>query len=142
MLNYTYKKFARSLPWVALAAALVPGARAADLESGLKAVDSKVIDWRRDLHQHPELSNREVRTAKLVADHLRKLCLSVETGIARTGVVGLLKSGQPGQIDRSDPHRDCAPAAIGFFYGLVMRADERACCGDSARDKRSILPVT
>ena len=62
----------------------------------LKAVDAKVIAWRRDIHQHPELSNREVRTAKLVAEHLRKLGLEVETGIAHTGVVGLLKTGQPG----------------------------------------------
>jgi len=96
MLNNTYKKLARLLTWVALAAAMVPGARAAGLETALKTVDSKVIAWRRDLHQHPELSNREVRTSKLVADHLRKLGLQVETGIARTGVVGLLRSGQPG----------------------------------------------
>ena len=96
MPNNTYKKLARLLTWVALAAAMVPGARAAGLETALKTVDSKVIAWRRDLHQHPELSNREVRTSKLVADHLRKLGLQVETGIARTGVVGLLRSGQPG----------------------------------------------
>jgi amidohydrolase len=93
MLKITYKK---PLPWVALALALVSRAHGADLEAGLKAVDSKVIAWRRDIHQHPELSNREVRTAKLVAEHLRKLGLAVETGIAHTGVVGLLKSGQPG----------------------------------------------
>jgi amidohydrolase len=101
MLNNTYKKSTRSLPWVALAAALVPGlvappASGAGLEAELKTVDSKVISWRRDLHQHPELSNREVRTAKMVAEHLRKLGLPVETGIARTGVVGILRSGQPG----------------------------------------------
>jgi amidohydrolase len=96
MLNYTYKKASRSLPWVALAAAMVPAAGAAAPEGALKTVDSKVITWRRDLHQHPELSNREVRTSKLVAEHLRKLGIAVETGIARTGVVGILRSGQPG----------------------------------------------
>jgi amidohydrolase len=52
--------------------------------------------WRRDLHQHPELSNREVRTGKFVADTLKKLGLDVHTGIARTGVVAILKGGKPG----------------------------------------------
>jgi amidohydrolase len=59
-------------------------------------VEPKVLAWRRDIHQHPELSNREERTAKLVADHLRGLGLAVETGIAHTGVVALLKTGKPG----------------------------------------------
>lgn len=81
---------------VALAASMVPAARAGDHESLLKTVDSKVIAWRRDIHQHPELSNRELRTSKLVAEQLRRLGLVVETGIAHTGVVGLLRSGQPG----------------------------------------------
>jgi amidohydrolase len=96
MLTITYKRASRSLPWVALAASLVPAAQAADLGPLLKGVDSKVIAWRRDIHQHPELSNREVRTARLVAEQLRKLGLEVETGIAHTGVVGVLRSGQPG----------------------------------------------
>ena len=56
----------------------------------------KVLAWRRDIHQHPELGNREVRTAKLVADHLRALGLDVKTGIATTGVVAVLKGGKPG----------------------------------------------
>lgn len=56
----------------------------------------KVIEWRRHLHQYPELSNREVKTAKYVEDHLRKLGLEVKTGIAKTGVIGILKGNQPG----------------------------------------------
>ncbi len=56
----------------------------------------KVLAWRRDIHQHPELGNREVRTAKLVADHLLALGLDVKTGIATTGVVAVLKGGKPG----------------------------------------------
>jgi amidohydrolase len=60
------------------------------------AVNAKVIAWRRDIHQHPELGNRETRTAKLVADHLRSLGLEVKTGIAHTGVVAILKGGKPG----------------------------------------------
>lgn len=56
----------------------------------------QVLAWRRDFHQHPELGNRETRTAGIVAAHLRKLGLEVKTGIATTGVVALLKGGKPG----------------------------------------------
>ena len=55
------------------------------------ALESQVIAWRRDLHSHPELGNREFRTAALVAEHLRSLGFEeVKTGVAHTGVVGLL----------------------------------------------------
>ena len=86
----------KALPWVALIAALVPCAHPAELTPSLDAIDAKVLAWRRDFHRNPELSNREVRTAKIVADHLRKLGLPVETGIAHTGVVAILKTGRPG----------------------------------------------
>lgn len=56
----------------------------------------RVVTWRRDFHQHPELSNREVRTSGIVARHLRSLGLEVETGIAKTGVVAVLEGGRPG----------------------------------------------
>lgn len=59
-------------------------------------VTQQVITWRRDIHQHPELGNREFRTSKLVAAHLRALGLEVKTGIAHTGVVGILRGGKPG----------------------------------------------
>jgi amidohydrolase len=58
----------------------------------------KVIEWRRHVHQYPELGNRETKTAKFVADHLRKLGIEVRTGVAKTGVVGILKGGQPGPV--------------------------------------------
>lgn len=61
-------------------------------------VEQKVISWRRDLHQNPELSNRETRTAKVVAEHLQSLGLEVQTGIAKTGVVGILRGGKPGPV--------------------------------------------
>ncbi|HEU4780965.1 MAG TPA: amidohydrolase [Steroidobacteraceae bacterium] len=92
MSTYTYK----SLPWVALAAIWVFPAYSNNLEAEIKAVDPKIIAWRRDFHQNPELSNREVRTSGIVAEHLKKLGLEVETGIARTGVVALLRTGKPG----------------------------------------------
>lgn len=66
------------------------------VESAVAKVDGKVVAWRRDIHQHPELSNRETRTSKLVADHLKKLGLEVKTGIAHHGVTAILKGGKPG----------------------------------------------
>ncbi len=60
------------------------------------AVQEKVVNWRRDIHQHPELGDQETRTAALVAEHLRALGLDVETEVARTGVVGVLTGGKPG----------------------------------------------
>jgi len=66
---------------------------AADLTSKIDAVMPKVVEWRRDFHQHPELSNQEFRTAKIVADHLRSLGMEVETEVAHTGVVGTLRGG-------------------------------------------------
>lgn len=59
-------------------------------------IEAKCIAWRRDIHEHPELGNRETRTAKIIADHLRKLGLEVKEGVAKTGVVGILKGPQPG----------------------------------------------
>lgn len=84
-----------------VAAALVSGTAfgavsQAQLEAATAKVDASVIAWRRDIHQHPELSNRETRTAALVAAHLKKLGLEVTTGIARTGVTAVLRGGKPG----------------------------------------------
>lgn len=64
----------------------------------VKEVMPKVIEWRRHFHQNPELSNQEVNTAKKVAEHLTALGLEVKTGIARTGVTGILKGGKPGPV--------------------------------------------
>ncbi len=77
-----------------------PAARADALDTAfavaLAKVEPKVVGWRRDLHENPELSNREFRTAKLVAEHLRRLGLRVETGVAHTGVVAVVKGALPG----------------------------------------------
>lgn len=61
-------------------------------------IEQKVIDWRRDIHEHPELGNREVRTAALVAKHLKSLGIEVQTNVGVTGVVGVLKGNQPGPV--------------------------------------------
>ncbi|WJG09873.1 amidohydrolase [Aliiglaciecola sp. LCG003] len=62
------------------------------------AIESKVVEWRHHLHQNPELSNREFKTAAYIADHLKKLGLEVQTGVALTGVVAILDSGKPGPV--------------------------------------------
>lgn len=69
-----------------------------DIDAATARIMPQVIEWRRFIHQHPELGNREVNTAKLIAEQLRKLGLEVRTGIAKTGVVGILKGGQPGPV--------------------------------------------
>ena len=70
----------------------------AEINAATEKVMPQVIQWRRYLHEHPELGNREFNTSKLVADELRKLGIEVRTGIAKTGVVGILKGSQPGPV--------------------------------------------
>ena len=79
------------------------------IAAAAKAVEPKVIEWRRDIHQNPELGNREVRTAKKVADHLRALGIEVKTGVAHTGVVGLLRGGRPGPVVALRADMDALP---------------------------------
>jgi amidohydrolase len=68
------------------------------IEAGVADVTSQVVEWRRDIHANPELGNREFRTSKLVADHLESLGLEVRTGIAHTGVIGILRGDHPGPV--------------------------------------------
>jgi amidohydrolase len=72
-------------------------------------VEPKLIAWRRDIHQNPELGDQEIRTSKLVAQHLRSLGLEVHTGVARTGVVGILKGGKPGPTAALRADMDALP---------------------------------
>ena len=80
-----------------------------ELSRQIEQVMPKVISWRRDIHQHPELSNREVRTAAKVAAHLEKLGLEVRTGIAHTGVVGILRGAQDGPVVALRADMDALP---------------------------------
>lgn len=68
----------------------------AKINSAADKIESKCIDWRRDIHQHPELGNNEFRTARIIADHLRSLGLEVQEGVGKTGVVGVLRGDKPG----------------------------------------------
>jgi amidohydrolase len=81
----------------------------ARVQGAVQAVMPKVVAWRRDIHQHPELSNREFRTAKLVAEHLRGLGMEVQTGVAHTGVVGVLRGGKPGPVVALRADMDALP---------------------------------
>ena len=108
----------------ALAAALAAAAAAAPLAAPLAAqpaaldaeiarrveqVMPKVVAWRRDFHQHPELSNRETRTAGVVSEQLRRLGLEVRTGVAKTGVVAVLRGGRPGPVVALRADMDALP---------------------------------
>src|SRR5262245_2544027 len=89
-----------------------PSSLAAQIDAAAAAVEAQVIAWRRDLHQHPELGNREFRTAGIVAEHLRSLGLDeVRTGVAHTGVVGLLKGALPGPVVALRADMDALPVA-------------------------------
>ena len=68
------------------------------VDKDIDQIEEKLIEWRHYFHQNPELSNREYRTAEKIAEHLENLGLEVQTGIAKTGVVGILKGGQPGKV--------------------------------------------
>ena len=76
-----------------------------------KAILPKLIEWRRHLHKHPELSNREFKTAEYISRHLQALGLEVQTGIAKTGVVAILKGGKPGPVVALRADMDALPVA-------------------------------
>lgn len=68
------------------------------LNTDIESIESKVVEWRRYFHQNPELSNREFKTTEKIAEHLKALDIEVQTGVAHTGVVGLLKGANPGKV--------------------------------------------
>lgn len=69
-----------------------------ELNKDCEAIEEKVIEWRRDFHQNPELSNREFNTANKIAKHLKSLGIETQENVAKTGVVGILKGNQPGKV--------------------------------------------
>ncbi|WP_312586591.1 amidohydrolase [Comamonas terrigena] len=113
----------------------------AQIDTRAKAIEQQLIAWRRDIHQHPEMGNLETRTAALVAAHLRKLGMEVKTGMAVTGVVGLLKGGKPGPVVALRADMDALPVkeqvdvpfaskAKGMFLGKEV--DVMHACGHDA----------
>ena len=99
----------------------------AALEATATAVMPQVIAWRRDFHQNPELSNREFRTSKIVAEQLRKMGLEVRTGIAHTGVVAVLKGGKPGPTVALRADMDALPVTeqVDLPFKSVATAEYR-----------------
>jgi amidohydrolase len=106
-------------PAVCLAADLGP-----EIERRTRRIESRVIETRRDLHQHPELSNRETRTAFVVAERLASLGIEVRTGIARTGVVGVLRGALPGPVVALRADMDALPVTeeTGLPFASKVRA--------------------
>src|ERR1051326_423314 len=100
-----------------LAAAWIAPARAQsivpDLEQGIRQraaqIESKLIAWRRDIHEHPELGEQETRTSALVAAHLAGLGLEGKTGVGNTGVVGVLEGAKPGPVVALRADMDALP---------------------------------
>ena len=82
---------------------------AADVEKISAEINPQVVAWRRDFHKNPELGNRETRTSKIIADELRKLGFEVTTGVATTGVVGVLRGGRPGPVVALRSDMDALP---------------------------------
>ena len=96
-----------------------------DLDIELVSLMEKVVEWRHDIHQNPELSNREFKTSKKVANHLKSLGIKVETGIAYTGVVGLIEGGKNGPTIALRADMDALPVEekTGLLYASKARAN-------------------
>src|ERR1700748_1699315 len=104
------KKFSLfALTLISLSAFGQTDAAKAAIAKKADAIESKVIAWRRDFHEHPELGNHEVRTAGIIAKHLQSLGIEVKTGVATTGVVGILKGGKPGPVVALRADMDALP---------------------------------
>ena len=115
---------------VILVTAIAPGLGVANtlnqtIAQRVTAVNDKVVAWRRDIHANPELSNREFRTSALVAQHLRSLGIDVQTGVAHTGVIGLLKGGKPGPVIALRADMDALPVVekTGLPYASTVRGE-------------------
>ena len=91
------------------------------------ALRDRVIEWRRDLHRHPELGNHEVRTAQVIATHLRALGLAPKTGIAQTGVAAVLKGGKPGPRIALRADMDALPVTeqTGLPFASTVKSEYR-----------------
>ena len=135
------------LAGLVLAAPPVHADPAAEIAAAARAVEADVVSWRRDIHRHPELSNREFRTARLVAEHLESLGLEVRTGVAHTGVVGILRGSHPGPVVALRADMDALPVvertrlpfasqARATRSGMSYRSSEKS-ANERAREKKS-----
>ena len=106
-------------------AAQAPSALVAEIDRRVPTVTDSVVTWRRDIHEHPELSGQETRTAALVAAHLRRFGIAVRTGVGGTGVVGVLKGGRPGPVVALRADMDALPVTeeVDVPFRSRVRAD-------------------
>jgi len=111
-------------PALSLAQSSPPGAMAAAIDRTTAEILPQVVTWRRDFHRHPELGLQETRTAKVIADHLRTLGMELQTGIAGTGVVGILKGATPGKVVALRSDMDGLP--VTEQVDLPFKSTERA----------------
>ena len=118
---------------LALIAPVLALAQVKEQDQRVAGVKDSVVAWRRQLHQHPELSNREYKTAAFVAAHLKKLGLDVQTGVGKTGVVAILKGGKPGPVVALRADMDALP--------VYERADLPFKSTDSAEYLGQQVPV-
>ena len=95
-------------------------------------IETQVIKWRRAIHQNPELANREFQTSKLVSEHLKSLGIKVSTGIAKTGVVGILEGGKPGPVVALRADMDALPVEeqTGLPFSSRVKGVMHACGHD------------
>ena len=104
-------------------AAQRPDPLVAEIDRRAKEVAPRVIDWRHDIHQNPELSFQETRTAALVAAHLRSLGIEVQTGVGGNGVVGVLRGGRPGPVVALRADMDALP--VGELVDVPFKSTKR-----------------
>ena len=105
----------------------------ADIERLAADVEPQAVQWRRDFHQNPELGNREFRTSKIVAAHLKSLGLEVRTNVAKTGVVAILKGGKPGPVVALRADMDALPVTeqTGLPFASKNKGVMHACGHDN-----------
>lgn len=98
--------------------------RASAIRSAADKIEPEVISWREDIHEHPELGNREVRTADLIARHLNSLGIEVKTKVGVTGVVGILKGDRPGPVIALRADMDALPVEekTGLSFASKVKA--------------------
>ncbi len=98
-----------AFPIISLSVSAQTSVTNGSISARAEALKDKIIAWRRDFHQNPELGNREVRTSGIIAKHLQSLGIEVKTGVSTTGVIGVLKGGKPGPVVALRADMDALP---------------------------------
>ncbi|KRA54081.1 N-acyl-L-amino acid amidohydrolase [Pseudoxanthomonas sp. Root65] len=128
-MSHCHRRSLQAACLLALSTLLAPAGHAAESTAvaALEQAQPNLVQWRRDIHQHPELGEQETRTAKLVADHLRSLGLTVRTGVGKTGVIAVLKGAKPGPRIALRADMDALPVTeqTGLPFASKVKAEYR-----------------